>query len=387
MSDVFTLRHEKIFSISISVFYYYFWFGDFMLKCELGICRRLFNIQSKTSSSYISIIRFGSVWLESECDKSCLSPTSIRRIGTIAIVGAYNDPNIEADLGVFDAQFNLPACTIKNKCLTKHLMKSNTSSDAGWALETSMDIEWAHAIARNTRILLVEAASDSGTNLLSAVDYARNQSDVVAVSMSWGGPEFKTEASKESYFVSKYGATFFASSGDNGAGASWPAVSAHVVAVGGTHLTFDASKNFISESAWSGSGGGISKYIKEPIYQSSYSIPNAQGMRAVPDVSYNANPVSGFSVYDSYGYNSQKGWFTLGGTSAGAPQWAAIRALGFAGTFATNARFYADKATDANSLFFRDIVSGSNGSCTYFCTARKRYDYVTGLGSPLTVKF
>ena len=104
-------------------------------------------------------------------------------------------------------------------------------------METSLDVEWAHAIAPSAKILLIEAKTPSGANLMAGVDYARSRSDVVAVSMSWGGAEFSDETSLDSHFTSSGNKiTFFASSGDNGAGASWPAASPNVVAVGGTHI-------------------------------------------------------------------------------------------------------------------------------------------------------
>jgi subtilase family serine protease len=303
--------------------------------------------------------------------------------GTIAIIDAYNASTIEADLAVFDAAFKLPACTVKNKCLEQHFMASSTATDSGWALETALDVEWAHAIAPGAKILLVEAKTPSGTNLLSAVDYAAARKDVVAVSMSWGGNEFSDETSLDAHFASKYGAVFFASSGDNGAGASWPAASPNVVGVGGTTLAFATGGAFASESAWSGSGGGVSAYETEPGYQKTYDIPKAGAMRAIPDVSFNADPASGYPIYKTTG-TGKNGWYTVGGTSAGAPQWAAIQALG--GSVAL-VKIYADKSSAKTLQYFRDITSGSNGDCTYYCDARKHYDYVTGLGSPLTVKF
>jgi len=298
--------------------------------------------------------------------------------GTIAIIDAYDDPTIEDDLNFFSKSFNLNSCTTKNGCFEKHKMSSSVKADSGWALETSLDVEWAHAIAPNAKILLVEAVTPSGTNLLKAVDYAAGRKDVVAISMSWGGSEFNEETSLDSHFLSKYGATFFASAGDNGWGASWPAASPNVTAVGGTYLSFNYKKEFLTESAWDGSGGGVSAYEKQPNYQSSYSISKANGMRAIPDVSYDADPRSGFGVYKN------GSWYKVGGTSAGAPQWSAIKSLGLS---AANEKFYADKASNSNIKFFRDIVSGSNGDCKYYCTARRHYDYVTGLGSPLTIKF
>ncbi len=298
--------------------------------------------------------------------------------GTIAIIDAYDDPTIEKDLNFFSKTFNLPACAAINGCLEKHKMSASVKADSGWALEISLDVEWAHAIAPNAKILLVEAATPSGTNLLKAVDYAASRKDAVAISMSWGGGEFSEETSLDNHFLSKFGAMFFASSGDNGWGASWPAANPNVTAVGGTYLSLNSKRELLSESAWAGSGGGVSAYEKQPDYQSGYSISRANGMRAIPDVSYDADPRSGFAVYK----NGR--WYKVGGTSAGAPQWAAIKSIGLS---ASNEKFYADKSSSSNNNFFRDIISGSNGDCKYYCAARKHFDYLTGLGSPLTVKF
>ncbi len=320
-----------------------------------------------------------------------LSPVAIKKVyhlpatggnGTVAIIGAYDDDNIEKDLNIFSKQFNLPECTSKNGCFEKYAIGA-PKKDSGWSLETSLDVEWAHAIAPQSKILLVEAKTPSGQNLLDAIDYATKQKDVVAVSMSWGGAEFLEETKLDDHFPGDRDISFFASSGDDGTGASWPAASPNVIAVGGTSLSFNNDGSLKKEIAWSGSGGGISAYEVQPDYQKNYYIKKAGGYRAIPDVSYNADPATGFSVYRTTG-NSKKSWYTLGGTSAGAPQWAAIHALGLS---ATNKNFYSDKASDKNYNYFRDIVSGQNGDCGYLCSARKHYDYVTGLGSPLTINF
>jgi len=298
--------------------------------------------------------------------------------GTIAIIGAYDDASIEADLAAFSKQFGLLECTTKNGCFEKHAMTTKISSNSGWALETTLDVEWAHAIAPNAKILLIEATTPSGDNLLKAVDYAASRKDVTAVSMSWGGAEFPEEVSLDSHFKSVSGAVFFASSGDNGTGASWPASSPDVIGVGGTSISLTKTGALSKETAWSGSGGGISAYEKEPAFQTGYSIPKAGGMRAIPDVAYDADPQSGFPIY------RLGKWQQVGGTSAGAPQWAAMTSLG---SGISLAQLYADKAGDSASSYFRDIISGSNGACGYLCTARAHYDYVTGLGSPQTSNF
>ncbi len=317
-----------------------------------------------------------------------LSPQTIKSVynisgtstGTIALIDAYADPNIQGDLNTFDAEYGLPACA--TGCLEVHPMAPRLRGNTGWGLEKSLDVEWAHALAPGAHILLVEAKSSSGSDLLAAVNYAAQRSDVVAVSMSWGSNEFAGEQSYDSYFTSPHGAAFFAAAGDSGAGAEWPAVSPNVTGVGGTTLALNASGTVSSETAWSGSGGGLSAYELEPSYQHAYDVPQANGMRATPDVSFDANPNSGVSVYDSYGYG---GWLQVGGTSVGAPSWAAIHAIG---ANADNPSLYADAANmTLYALDFRDITGGTNGSCGFYCTAQTGYDYVTGLGSPLTTAF
>ena len=90
---------------------------------------------------------------------------------TIAIVDAYDDPSAESDLAVFSSQYGLPACTTANGCFKKVNQSGGTSyprTDGGWALEISLDVQWAHAIAPGAKILLVEATSNSFSNLLAA---------------------------------------------------------------------------------------------------------------------------------------------------------------------------------------------------------------------------
>ncbi|MGE5187679.1 MAG: hypothetical protein ACM3JE_01495 [Betaproteobacteria bacterium] len=285
----------------------------------------------------------------------------------IAIIGAYDTLNILNFFNTFSDTFGLPNNSTGNFLV--HNMVPNMRSDSGWALETCLDVEWAHAIAPNATILLVQAENNLQNHLLEAVDYATNQPGVVAVSMSWGGDEFSTENNQENHF-NKQGIAFFASSGDDGKTVLWPAASSKVVSVGGTTLTLNPDGSVISEVAWKSSSGGVSDYVTRPVYQTSYGLTYPR--RAVPDVSYNANPTTGVPVYNGT-------WWKLGGTSAGAPQWAAIYALGLS---ANNTNLYS-KAKSNYAYYFRDITSGSNNANT----ATLGYDLVTGLGSPLTTNF
>lgn len=291
---------------------------------------------------------------------------------TIAIVDAYGSPSLANDLAVFCTKFGLPAASLS----IAYPQGKPSTSDSGWALETSLDAEWAHVVAPGAKIVVVVAKSASLSNLLSAVDYAVKTVGAKQVSMSWGGSEFSSETSSDSHFKVS-GVAFFAASGDRGAGVMWPAASPYVVGVGGTTLKLDSSGNVTSETAWSGSGGGVSAYEAKPAFQSGWQTA---GKRSVPDVSYNADPYTGFPVYIS-NYSGSTGWITVGGTSAGAPQWAAQQALVNASRSSAlasaNAALYA-LATANYAVDFADITVGSNGA--YSCG--RGYDLVTGLGVP-----
>jgi hypothetical protein len=333
--------------------------------------------------------------LESRNLLSVLTPAQVRQAygfnqlsytgsgQTIAIVDAYDDPNIASDLHHFDAQFGLP-----DPSFTKMTPEGQPAVDTGWAGEIALDVEWAHAIAPGANIVLVEAKSASLSDLLGAVQYAATQTGASVVSMSWGASEFAGEAAYDSVF-NQPGVTFVASAGDNGAwyGADWPASSPNVLAVGGTTLSVSSTGSYLGETAWTsyspwqyGGGGGYSSYESEPAYQSGVQ---SSGARTTPDVAYDASPSTGFYVYDS----TNGGWFAVGGTSAGAPQWAALVTLAdqgraslgqapLTGSSQTLPALYA-LAQSSYGTYYHDVTRGSNGY-----SARPGYDLVTGLGSP-----
>ena len=180
-------------------------------------------------------------------------------------------------------------------------------------------------MAPGANIELIEANSASLSNLLTCVQYAASRPGVSVVSMSWGASEFSSEAQLRQllhHAAGHTGVSFVASSGDSGAGALWPAISTNVLSVGGTTLTLEKRQPTRSETAWSDSGGGTSQYEKEASYEKGV---NTTGHQMDPDVSYDANPNTGFAVYDSYGYSGYRGWLEVGGTSAvrrnGRPWW------------------------------------------------------------------
>jgi len=335
---------------------------------------------------------------------------------TIAIVDAYDNPSFvnstastfsTSDLAQFDAQVGIvdpPSFTKLNQLGQPSPLPKTDPAGAGnpngnWEIEEALDVEWAHGVAPGANIVLVEANSDSNSDLFAAVATAAALPGVSAVSMSWGLNEFSGENALDSTFVTPsghQGVTFLASSGDSGGfaydstgqptttpGILYPAASPNVVAVGGTSLTLNADSTYFGETAWTGSGGGTSLYEPQPAFQQG---AQRTGFRTTPDVSFDADPNTGVAVYDSYNNTDNSGpWVEVGGTSLSAPSWAGLIAIANQGRLLaggstldgpsqTLPALYAIPASDYN-----DITTGSNG----VFSAGIGYDEVTGLGSPI----
>ena len=328
---------------------------------------------------------------------------------TIAIIDAFRDPTLAADLATFDSLYGLAAPT--NLIQIRQDGSLITSSNqppvdnvdpAGnsWAVETSLDVEWAHVIAPKANILVV-LSDDNGNGLYTAVTTGATYTGTPgvarasAVSMSWGGNELG--GTIDSLF-NVAGTTFVASSGDSGGynsgGASYPASSPNVLSVGGTTL-FLSGGNYASESAWSGSGGGLSKVEAEPAYQKAV-VPSSftTTVRAIPDVSMDASPNSGVPVIDSYDLGSSSP-IQVGGTSLAAPMWAALIGITnqervAAGKPTLNQTLSGPTGTlpllySVSSSDFNDITTGTNGN-TSNDAAKVGYDLVTGRGTPIANK-
>ncbi len=307
------------------------------------------------------------------CDPAFTTSLTSGGSGTIAIVDAYDDPWIMDDLNTFSAQFGLPLVSSSN---FQVVYASGTeppfdvADNGGWELEESLDVEWAHAMAPNANIVLVEAYSNSLQYLLPAVQVASwevecgqatacaSQTGSGEVVMSWGTSEFSGETGDDSYFTTP-GVVYFAAAGDS-PGVSWPCSSVNVVCVGGTTRSrmpsttpFPPTSGSVNspyasqqQGSWELGGGGSSQYELLPSYQN-ILVPtlqqfyNGTGLtlggtpigvglsasnRAVPDVSADANPYTGYWVYDSFQFAlleyipssppDSGGWWIVGGTSA-----------------------------------------------------------------------
>jgi subtilase family serine protease len=339
--------------------------------------------------------------------------------GAIALVDAYDNPHAASDLATFSSNYGLPAATFTKIYAntsqgTQNGMTASCSGvppgDYGWGLEEDLDIEWAHAMAPNAQIVLIEACSNSDSDLFYAEQIAgiavshRGGGDI---SNSWGGDEFPGEVgTTDDVFYRYYWkvTSYFASAGDDGWGAQYPSSSPWVVSAGGTTVNRDSSGNFINESCWAlnsqgnGSGGGVSQY---ELWQNPPNMANGMGpwtafqyplfgqtARQTPDMAFDADPNTGVNVYDTYGYS---GWLVVGGTSVASPSLAGIVNLSYnrqgqspeIGGYYTNEEdnlIYAQEFNHVNySQNFYDVTTGCNGSG--HCAAAY-YDQCTGVGTP-----
>ncbi len=316
---------------------------------------------------------------------------------TIAIVDAYNDPNIVSDTAAFNTRFGLPQFNAGGPTLQVlnqtggTTLPTNTNTTLGdWDLEESLDVQWAHSMAPQANIILFESNTANDPDMDQAEVTAAGWQGVSVVSNSWAEGEFSQETSEDQYFqtpTGHQGVTFLASAGDSGTPAGYPAYSPYVVAVGGTNLQIQSGGGYISESAWSSGGGGISTVEGIPSYQAGLNGFNgaSKTFRNVPDISADADPNSGVYVYDTWNEGQGGGYFQVGGTSLSSPLWSGFIAI------ANQGRALAGESTlngytqtlpmlySLPSSDFHDVTSGSNG--TY--SAAPGYDLATGRGTPI----
>jgi subtilase family serine protease len=316
---------------------------------------------------------YGLVTAVSGCNPNKVTAVPKGGAKMIAIVDAYDAPNAAADLATFSAQFGLPAANFQ----VVYASGTQPAYDVGWEFEESLDVQWAHAMAPNAKIVLVEAASNSFADLMTAEDVASGMVNAAGggeVSNSWGGGEFSGETTYDSHFV-KAGVVFVASAGD-WPGTSYPGVSPNVVAAGGTTVRRSPSTgNFVAEVPWDSAGGGVSALEQRPSYQNGISAIVGK-YRGVPDLSFDSNPITGVWVYDTNLY----GWNIVGGTSVASPSLAGI--INLAGSFysSTNAELTAIYSKLGVAADYTDIASGYCGPYAGY-SAGAGWDFCTGVGS------
>jgi len=292
----------------------------------------------------------------------------------IAVIEWGKNSTMKNDLKNFSSTFGLPAPNVTEVCADSSCPSNDQS---GWDVETALDVQWAHAMAPNAQLFVVEGSNDlwnaevKAGQLVSAAGGGEISNSWVTSTSS----EDPNEKQWDKYFKTPT-IVYFAASGDWGGHALYPSASPFVVSAGGTTVERSNGK-FTGESCWSSSGGGLSKYEPRPSYQK--VIKKIVGShRGTPDMSAVADPYSGVAVYNS---TYCGGWCVVGGTSAASPILAGI--VNAAGSFmgTTKAELtkvyteYGDK-TEYKKLF-RDITTGSNGN-----QAKKGWDMCTGVGSP-----
>jgi subtilase family serine protease len=358
---------------------------------------------------------------------------------SITIVDAYGSPHIQTELGTFDATFGIPDPTLNIIYPDGPPLPTDPDNAFGWAVETALDVQWAHAVAPGATINLVVAKSNDDADILSATQYVYDHRVGDVLSQSFGENEACMDSAllqKQNKLFAKMtdrGFTLLASAGDDGAGnascdgstvvksTSTPATDPNVTAVGGTTLfassatrdpvTFQTlnpggayqDETVWNEYAWFGdrtsTGGGVSSLYRKPDYQFLVSSLRRERMRWIPDIAYNAAIQGGvitvaFCPAFVCGADGLAA-FRVGGTSAGSPQWAGLTALaaqlahGRIGSL--NPVLYVLGATPFASAVYHDVTVGNNtvpadftGTGTEITgySAGKGWDAVTGWGTP-----
>lgn len=316
----------------------------------------------------------------------------------VAIVDANDDPNAYSHLSTYRSTMGLPlmqSCTLStltgltssssSPCFTKVNQTGGTtlpSADPGWSNEIDLDLQAASAICPDCSLLLLEATSASFGDLGTAVTTASNTAHVLAITNSYGTTSDVPGAAYPAWdAAAQKGIAVLASAGDWGYATSFPASATNVLGVGGTTLTVSSTTGArTAETAWSSTGSGCSLYNAAPTWQ---VIPNSPcgPMKAVSDLSADADPNSGLQVYTTY--SGTTGWWIFGGTSLSSPLVAAQYAKqgGYGGSY------LAGQYAWATTTPYFDVTSGSNGTCSpsVMCTAGAGWDGPTGLGSFATV--
>jgi subtilase family serine protease len=322
----------------------------------------------------------------------------------IAVIGAYINQYAARNLNEFSTKFNLPRTTDGAKWFNEWPMTGavNDTPARQWNLEWDLDLQWAHAIAPNAELHAVYAKSSNMVDMLAGVSYAVNTLKANVISMSWGSTEIASESTNETTFknlsttANSGGLIFVASAGDTGAIVSYPSTSAYVLSIGGTSVNINSDSTRWIESAWSGTGGGISKYISKPAWQTNTNIA---GNRSTPDISIFADPYTGAYVCTTSIAGSQYSttstvWVSMGGTSVGAPVFAGFMALvlqnrvnnkksGLTNSVLETALYglLAPGSANQYNACIYDIVNGSAKSTGATNRATNKYDKATGIGT------
>ena len=334
---------------------------------------------------------YGLVAQSSGCNPTIVQTDATGGKNVIAIVDAFDDPNVEGDLQVFCNKFHLPFDLTKFQVefASGKRPGSDTSTGKGWEIETSLDVQWAHAIAPDAKIILVEADSDSLTDLLAAVKRADQlvvQNGGGEVSLSWGEQESASETTNDAAFGTS-NVVHFAATGDSFT-VSYPASSPQVIGVGGTSIVRDPSGSFVGETPWYdatnevGSGAGFSTIEDKPTFQANIAgvtFPN----RGVADIAAVADPTTGVWVYDSgnANFSTNQGWLIIGGTSAATPIIAAIASNSGQSPVsgATELQYiYSKIGTPA----YAHAQSGKCGPNGKYSSDGTGWNYCTGVGTP-----
>ncbi|MGN6415377.1 S53 family peptidase [Flexivirga sp.] len=317
---------------------------------------------------------------------------------TIVIVDAFGSPTAASDLATFSTAFGLPQADLSIYYPGGKPTYNGHDTQPSWAQETSLDIQWAHAVAPGAKIALVVAANDHGASLDNAVKYAVDNKLGNVLSMSYGESENlihgnnaqQSQVHKTFAKAAAQGMSVFASSADsgsdNGAGYenfSLPAADPLVTAVGGTNLYAGSGLAQPRETVW-GDYANCPTNCADGPFGATGGAPSLLTAKQGSDVAYNASVYTGVLTYLGMLGGDNNGFYFFGGTSAGSPQWAGIAAdLDQAtGSKIGSVSNYARSWARSGMLY--DVTEGSNSTPTFSggYSASTGWDSPTGWGTP-----
>jgi len=321
---------------------------------------------------------------------------------TVVIVDAFGSPTAQADLDTFSASMGIPSTDLNVYYPEGKVAWHGTELQNDWAGETSLDVQWAHAVAPGATIDLVVANSPSGNVLNNAVDWAVDNLGADTLSMSYGAAEGylngkngnNTQIAQAQKIFAKAaakGITVFASSGDSGSdngfgteNFAYPAADPNVVAVGGTNLLSNTGVAGPAETVWD-DDTGCPFDCTQGTFGATGGAPSLSTDKQGSDVAYNASVYTSVLVYEGFNADpDDNGFYFTGGTSSGSPQWAAIAADldQAAGHDLGGIRGSLAGWLSAGAL--RDVTVGDNATTTFAggYAAGAGWDVPTGYGTP-----
>lgn len=331
------------------------------------------NIVNKNNSKGIISGPYSPTQIKKAYDINNILPLKGIRPTIITIISAFSNPYLINDVKKFGQLFGLPPCNLQIYNFSRYFY-------SGWAVETTLDVQWAYAINPYAQIRVILAASSRLIDIFNAIKYANNKNnfkpaiDTDIISMSLGTLDSGVLTSYNNLFSNK-NTIYLAASGDSN-NVSFPSSCTNVISVGGTTLSLNNDNTRSSEKVWNLSGSGFSKYFVKPYYQPNLFNNN---YRITPDLCCVADPNTPCYIV----LNGKT--YSIGGTSLSCPIYAGILSILTQKLLNEKKQTYTSVQNNTNTIqpklynlinSFYDVTQGNSGTNQ----AKPEFDSASGLG-------